>query len=150
MLTRDAAQSSGLINLVLQADVCKLLPAVPRSMSACVRELFQRMAALDPQLRTQLAEWLAYHLSNFDFMWPWAKWTYVLQAAAHDAQRWPPVAMEAQQGPHTNTWTVQAEFLASHALGTSAHSPMRLLWWSKLASQPLSRQERCVMQAFCG
>ena len=56
-------------------------------MSACVRELFQRMAALDPQLRTQLSEWLAYHLSNFDFMWPWAKWSYILQAPPHDAQR---------------------------------------------------------------
>lgn len=73
--------------LGLQADICRLLQAVPRSMSACMREFFQRMPALDPQLRTLLAEWLAYHLSNFDFMWPWAKWSYVLQAPAHDAQR---------------------------------------------------------------
>lgn len=71
----------------VQADVCRLLQAVPRSMSACMREFFQRMDNLDPQLRTQLAEWLAYHLSNFDFMWPWAKWSYVLQAPPHDAQR---------------------------------------------------------------
>ena len=77
---------------MVQADACRLLQAVPRSMSACVRELFQRMAALDPQLRTQLSEWLAYHLSNFDFMWPWAKWSYVLQAPPHDAQRCCPLA----------------------------------------------------------
>ena len=71
----------------MQADICRLLQAVPRSMSACMREFFQRMHALDPQLRSSLADWLAYHLSNFDFMWPWAKWSYVLQAPAHDAQR---------------------------------------------------------------
>ncbi len=75
------------LGLGVQADICRLLQAVPRSMSACMREFFQRMHALDPQLRTLLAEWLAYHLSNFDFMWPWAKWSYVLQAPAHDAQR---------------------------------------------------------------
>jgi len=71
----------------VQADVCRLLSSVPRSMSACVREFFQRMAVLDPHLRSQLAEWLAYHLSNFEFMWPWAKWSYVLHASPHDAQR---------------------------------------------------------------
>ena len=70
-----------------QVDVCRLLTSVPRSMSACMRELFQRVSVLDPQLRSQLAEWLAYHLSNFDFMWPWAKWSYVVQASPHDAQR---------------------------------------------------------------
>lgn len=80
LLERDPGSPS-------QADVCRLLPAVPRSMSACIREFFQRMHALDPQLRTQLAEWLAYHLSNFDFMWPWAKWAYVLQAPPHNPQR---------------------------------------------------------------
>lgn len=56
-------------------------------MSACVREIFQRMPALDPQLRSRFAEWLAYHLSNFDFMWPWAKWSFVLLAPPHDARR---------------------------------------------------------------
>lgn len=76
----------------MQADLCRLLPAVPRSMSACMREFFQRIGALDPQLSSQLAEWLAYHLSNFDFMWPWAKWSYVLQAPAHHPQRSPPTA----------------------------------------------------------
>lgn len=76
--------------MMMQADICRLLQAVPRSMSACMREFFQRVHALDPQLRTLLAEWLAYHLSNFDFMWPWAKWSYVLQAPPHDAQRYFP------------------------------------------------------------
>ncbi len=59
----------------------------PRSMSACVRECFARMGVMDPELRGRLADWLAYHLSNFEFMWPWDKWKYVLTAPAHDSRR---------------------------------------------------------------
>ena len=68
-------------------DVCKLMPTFPRGMSACVREAFLRVAALDPLLRARLSQWLAYHLSNYDFMWPWDKWKHVLTAPLHDAQR---------------------------------------------------------------
>jgi hypothetical protein len=46
------------------------------------------MKALDPQLRLRLAEWQAYHMSNYDFMWPWAKWSQVLTAGAADPQRY--------------------------------------------------------------
>ena len=70
-----------------QVDVCKLLAKFPRPMSACVRECFLRVDALDPELRTRLATWLAMHLSNFDFMWPWERWRHVLEAPPHDAQR---------------------------------------------------------------
>ena len=72
---------------MLQVDVCKLMPTFPRGMSACVREAFLRMGALDPLLRARLSQWLAYHLSNYDFMWPWDKWKHVLTAPLHDAQR---------------------------------------------------------------
>ena len=72
-------------------DVCKLMPTFPRGMSACVREAFLRMDAMDPLLRTRLSQWLAYHLSNYDFMWPWDKWKHVLTAPLHDAQRSPPL-----------------------------------------------------------
>lgn len=71
----------------LQVDVCKLMQTFPRGMSACVRESFARMEVMDPLLRSRLSRWLAYHLSNFDFMWPWDKWKHVLTAPAHDAQR---------------------------------------------------------------
>lgn len=47
----------------------QLLPAFARSMSACVRECFGRMSAMDPELRVRLAEWLAYHLSVYSFLW---------------------------------------------------------------------------------
>ena len=71
----------------MQVDVCKLMQTFPRGMSACVRESFLRMGALDPLLRARLSQWLAYHLSNYDFMWPWDKWKHVLTAPLHDAQR---------------------------------------------------------------
>lgn len=70
-----------------QVDVCKLVPTFPRSMSACVRECFARLGVMDPELRVRLSDWLAYHLSNFEFMWPWDKWRVVLDAPAHDSQR---------------------------------------------------------------
>lgn len=71
----------------LMVDVCKLLKDFPRAMSACVRECFSRMNVMDPALRLRLAEWLAYHLSNFDYLWPWARWAHVLDAPLYDGQR---------------------------------------------------------------
>jgi len=46
------------------------------------------MNVMDPHLRLRLAEWLAYHLSNFEYVWPWAKWAHVLAAPPYDGQRW--------------------------------------------------------------
>lgn len=45
------------------------------------------MNVMDPALRQRLSEWLAYHLSNFEYQWPWAKWEHVLEAPAYDGQR---------------------------------------------------------------
>jgi nuclear cap-binding protein subunit 1 len=71
----------------LMVELCKLLRTFPRAMSACIRECFARMNVMDPSLRERLAEWLAYHLSNFEYLWPWAKWAHVLEAPAYDGQR---------------------------------------------------------------
>ncbi|KAK9820118.1 hypothetical protein WJX72_006327 [[Myrmecia] bisecta] len=71
----------------IMVDLCKIMPTFPRSMSACVRNCFTRMNCLDPELRLRLADWLAYHLSNFQFVWPWDKWEAVLQAPPSDGQR---------------------------------------------------------------
>jgi MIF4G like len=57
-------------------------------MSACVRECFARVGVMYPELRARLAEWLAYHLSNFQYVWPWEKWAQVLEAPLHDGQRY--------------------------------------------------------------
>lgn len=71
----------------LMVDLCKLVATFPRAMSACVRECFSRMSIIDPYLRQRLAEWLAYHVSNYDFAWPWQKWSHVLDAPKYDCQR---------------------------------------------------------------
>ena len=71
----------------VMVDVTKLVPGFPRAMSGCVRALFSRVDALDPELADRALDWLAYHLSNFEFMWPWAKWGDVLSAPAFDGRR---------------------------------------------------------------
>ena len=45
-----------------------------RPLSGCVRELFSRLPVMDPELRTRFVSWLSYHLSNFDYTWPWDRW----------------------------------------------------------------------------
>ena len=42
---------------------------------------------MDTELRGRCTEWLAFQLSNFDFVWPWHKWLHVLKAPPHSAQR---------------------------------------------------------------
>lgn len=71
----------------LMVDLCKLITTFPRAMSACVRECFSRINVMDPSLSQILAEWLAYHISNYDYVWPWQKWMHVLEAPQYDGQR---------------------------------------------------------------
>lgn len=87
MLRLPRPQFKPIMYATLMVDLCKLKKLFPRAMSACVRESFARMEVLDPGLRGRLAEWLAYHLSNFEYVWPWAKWEHVLAAPPYDAQR---------------------------------------------------------------
>lgn len=58
--------------LGVMVDLCRL-KTVPfsRSMSGCMRELFKLTGLLDPVLLERVAEYLAYHLAAFDFIWPW-------------------------------------------------------------------------------
>lgn len=71
----------------LMVELCKLCKLFPRAMSACVRECFARMPCLDVDLRFRLAEWLAYQLSCFEYVWPWSKWQDAVQRPVHDPQR---------------------------------------------------------------
>lgn len=71
----------------LMVDLCKLIASFPRPMSACVRECFSRMGSIDRCLSQRLAEWLAYHVSNYNFAWPWERWSHVLEAPETDYQR---------------------------------------------------------------
>ncbi len=60
---------------------------MPRTYPLNVNVDCHRLKNADPEIRERLAEWLAYHLSNFEYVWPWAKWGHVLTAPPHDAQR---------------------------------------------------------------
>jgi len=73
--------------LTIMVDCMKTIEKFSKPLSGCVRELFARMEVLDPELQTRLAEWLAYHLSCFDFQWPWERWAHVLEKPASDGQR---------------------------------------------------------------
>ncbi|GLU19292.1 hypothetical protein SLE2022_355520 [Rubroshorea leprosula] len=61
-------------------DLCKALPgAFPAVIAGAVRALFEKIANLDMECRTRLILWFSHHLSNFQFIWPWAEWAYVLE-----------------------------------------------------------------------
>ncbi|KAJ4965426.1 hypothetical protein NE237_017275 [Protea cynaroides] len=69
-------------------DLCKALPgAFPPVVAGAVRALFERIADLDMECRTRLILWFSHHLSNFQFIWPWEEWAYVLELPKWAPQR---------------------------------------------------------------
>ncbi|XP_059666715.1 nuclear cap-binding protein subunit 1 [Cornus florida] len=69
-------------------DLCKALPgAFPAVVAGAVRTLFDRIADLDMECRTRLILWFSHHLSNFQFIWPWEEWAYVLELPKWAPQR---------------------------------------------------------------
>jgi nuclear cap-binding protein subunit 1 len=69
-------------------DLCKVPHfQFARALSSCVRELFGCMPYMDPELRFRLASWLSYHLSSFNYQWPWDRWQWVSERPPHDPQR---------------------------------------------------------------
>ncbi|KAM7526901.1 hypothetical protein LguiA_016803 [Lonicera macranthoides] len=74
-------------------DLCKALPgAFPAVVAGAVRSLFDRIAELDMECRTRLILWFSHHLSNFQFIWPWDEWSYVL-----DLPKWAPQRVFVQE-----------------------------------------------------
>ncbi|KAL4554242.1 hypothetical protein LXL04_039642 [Taraxacum kok-saghyz] len=69
-------------------DLCKSLPgAFPAVVAGAVRALFDRISELDMECRTRLILWFSHHLSNFQFIWPWDEWAYVLELPKWAPQR---------------------------------------------------------------
>lgn len=69
-------------------DLCKSLPgAFPAVVAGAVRALFDRISELDMECRTRLILWFSHHLSNFQFIWPWEEWSYVLELPKWAPQR---------------------------------------------------------------
>ncbi|CAK9327994.1 unnamed protein product [Citrullus colocynthis] len=69
-------------------DLCKALPgAFPAVVAGAVRALFEKIANLDMECRIRLILWFSHHLSNFQFIWPWEEWAYVLELPKWAPQR---------------------------------------------------------------
>ncbi|CAI0450224.1 unnamed protein product [Linum tenue] len=74
-------------------DLCKALPgAFPAVVAGAVRALFEKIADLDMECRNRLILWFSHHLSNFQFIWPWEEWAYVL-----DLPKWAPQRVFVQE-----------------------------------------------------
>ncbi|KAK9273716.1 hypothetical protein L1049_018526 [Liquidambar formosana] len=74
-------------------DLCKALPgAFPAVVAGAVRALFEKIADLDMECRTRLILWFSHHLSNFQFIWPWEEWAFVL-----DLPKWAPQRVFVQE-----------------------------------------------------
>nr|ACN43588.1 nuclear cap-binding protein [Solanum tuberosum] len=74
-------------------DLCKALPgAFPAVIAGAVRALFDKITDLDMECRTRLILWSSHHLSNFQFIWPWEEWAYVL-----DLPKWAPQRVFVQE-----------------------------------------------------
>ncbi|QDZ21442.1 MIF4G-like domain-containing protein [Chloropicon primus] len=56
------------------SDLCLKMPGFPKYMSACVRYALERVDSMDLEASQRLAQWQAYHLSAFQFQWPWERW----------------------------------------------------------------------------
>ncbi|KAF6142693.1 hypothetical protein GIB67_015179 [Kingdonia uniflora] len=69
-------------------DLCKALPgAFPSVVAGAVRTLFERISEMDMECRMRLVLWFSHHLSNFQFIWPWEEWAYVLKLPKWAPQR---------------------------------------------------------------
>ncbi|KAL8205594.1 hypothetical protein R6Q57_009145 [Mikania cordata] len=70
-------------------DLCKSLPgAFPAVVAGAMRALFDRISELDMECRTRLILWFSHHLvSNFQFIWPWDEWAYILELPKWAPQR---------------------------------------------------------------
>ncbi|KAG5550845.1 hypothetical protein RHGRI_009325 [Rhododendron griersonianum] len=74
-------------------DLCKSLPgAFPAVVAGAVRALFDKIDDLDMECRTRLILWFSHHLSNFQFVWPWEEWAFVL-----DLPKWAPQRVFVQE-----------------------------------------------------
>ncbi|KAK9821283.1 hypothetical protein WJX74_008679 [Apatococcus lobatus] len=73
--------------MALLGNCQEFLPAFSKPLSACVKMLYANVPAMDLEVARRFATWLAHHLTNFDCVWPWTKWSNVLSAPPSDPQR---------------------------------------------------------------
>ena len=73
----------------VMVDLCKLLQSVPIALERALNVLFAQVPRLDVELSDRLANWLAFHVSNFGFsLIPFARpWGKVLEARVDAVKR---------------------------------------------------------------
>lgn len=64
---------------VMQTNLCKLSAAFAQPIGGCLKALKEGMGSTDPQVALRVADWLALHINNHDFIWSWHRWENVLE-----------------------------------------------------------------------
>lgn len=72
----------------LQTNLCKLKTDFAQPIGGCVRALKDNMGSTDPEVALRVAEWLALHINNHDFIWGWQRWENVLELPPYDPVRY--------------------------------------------------------------
>ncbi|KAK9939544.1 hypothetical protein M0R45_016236 [Rubus argutus] len=110
-------------------DLCKALPgAFPGVVAGAVRALFEKIADLDMECRTRLILWFSHHLSNFQFIWPWEEWAYVL-----DLPKWAPQRVFVQEVLERE---VRLSYWEKVEAGNKSFLKMLIIWNESIESAP--------------
>ena len=76
------------ISYMMQTNLCKLSAAFAQPIGGCLKALKEGMGSTDPQVAIRVADWLAMHINNHDFIWSWHRWENVLQLPPYHPIRW--------------------------------------------------------------
>ena len=72
----------------MQTNLCKLSADFAQPIGGCLKALKEGMPQTDPDVALRVAEWLALHINNHDFIWSWHRWESVLELAPYDPTRY--------------------------------------------------------------
>ncbi|KAA6419508.1 MAG: hypothetical protein FRX49_10606, partial [Trebouxia sp. A1-2] len=68
-------------------NLCKLSADFAQPIGGCLKALKEGMGDTDPDIALCVAEWLALHINNHDFIWSWHRWESVLDLPPYDPTR---------------------------------------------------------------
>ncbi|KAL3143241.1 hypothetical protein ABBQ38_002092 [Trebouxia sp. C0009 RCD-2024] len=79
----------------ITTNLCKLSAAFAQPIGGCLKALKEGMGSTDPQVALRVADWLALHINNHDFIWSWHRWENVLELPPyHPVRHFVAVALE--------------------------------------------------------
>ncbi|KAI8607521.1 armadillo-type protein [Chytriomyces sp. MP71] len=88
LIKLPSSQELSIYYATLLFDLCKGAPGkIPSALGRSLRILFSRMdsptagvaGGMDVECVRRFGEWFAHHLSNFNYTWKWADWSYALE-----------------------------------------------------------------------